>query len=88
MVDHDGQIFVFQVFVQKVAQLRLRPNQMDPHRQSAAGENRPANLRLWSFVGTYGVKRNVDEHIRYQEDDCETGKPTRSRSAQPTWLLP
>jgi hypothetical protein len=64
MVDDDGQIFVFEMFVQKVAQLRLRPNQVDPHRQSAAGENRPANLRLWSFVGTYGVKRDVDEHGR------------------------
>ena len=62
MVDHDGQVFVVEVFVQKVAQLRLRPNQMDPHRQSAAGEDRPPNLRLGSFVGTYGVKSNVDEH--------------------------
>src|ERR1017187_999252 len=35
---------------------------MDTHRQAAAGENRPPNLWLWSFVGTYGVKRYIDEH--------------------------
>ena len=64
MVDDDGQVFVFQVFVQKIAQLRLRPNQVDPHGQSLAGEDRPANLRLGSFVGAYGVKRNIDEHGR------------------------
>ena len=62
MVDHDRQVFIFQMFVQKIAKLRLRPNQMDPHRQSLAREDRSSNLRLWSFVGTYGVKRNVDEH--------------------------
>ena len=39
-----------------------RPNQVDPHRQSPAGEDRSLDLRLWSFVGTYGVKRDVDEH--------------------------
>jgi hypothetical protein len=72
MVDDDGQIFVFQVFVQKVAQLRLRPNQVDPHGQSLAGEDGPANLRLGSFVGAYGVKRNIDEHGR----------------GEATWLLP
>ncbi len=62
MVDHDGQIFVFEVLVQKVAQLGFRPNQMDAHGQASAGEDRPPNLRLWSFVGTYGVKRNINEH--------------------------
>jgi hypothetical protein len=35
---------------------------VDPDRQLPAGEDRPANLRLRSFVGAYGVKRNVDEH--------------------------
>ena len=62
MVDDDGQVFVFEVLVEQVAQLRLRPDQMDPHGQSAAGEDGPANLRLGSFVGTYGVKRDVGEH--------------------------
>ena len=62
MVDDDGQVFVFKMLVEQVAQLRLRPNQVDPHGQSAAGEDGPANLRLGSFVGTYGVKRDVDEH--------------------------
>ena len=61
-MNDDRQIFVFEVFVQKIAQLRLRPNKMDPHRQSPAGEDRPPDLRLWCFIGTYGVKRNVDEH--------------------------
>ncbi len=62
IVNHDRQVFVFQLFVQNVAQLRLRSNQMDTHWQSAAGEDRPANLRLRSFVGTYGIERNVNEH--------------------------
>src|ERR1035441_6596945 len=62
MVNDDGQIFIFKMFVEKVAQLSLRPNEVDPHGQRTAGEDRPANLRLRSFVGAYGVKRNVDEH--------------------------
>jgi hypothetical protein len=37
VVDHDRQIFLVQVFVQKVAQFRLRPNQVNPHGQLAAG---------------------------------------------------
>jgi hypothetical protein len=37
---------------------------VDPHGQSLAGEDGPANLRLGSFVGAYGVKRNIDEHGR------------------------
>jgi hypothetical protein len=36
---------------------------VDPHRQLAARKNRPAYLWFGSFVGTYGVKRNVNEHI-------------------------
>ena len=62
MVDHDGQVFVFKVLVQQVAQLRLRPNQVDPHGQSTARQNRPLDLRLRSLIGTYGVERNVDQH--------------------------
>ena len=57
-----GRSSFFEVLVEQVAQLRLGPDQMDPHRQGAAGEDRPANLRLGSFVGTYGVKRDVGEH--------------------------
>jgi hypothetical protein len=37
---------------------------VDPDGQSPAGENRPANLRLGSFIGAYGIKRNIDEHGR------------------------
>ena len=62
MMNDDGQVFVLEMLVEQVAQLRLRPDEMDTHRQSAAGENRPADLRLRSFVGTEGVERNVDEH--------------------------
>jgi hypothetical protein len=32
-----GKSSLVQVFVQKIAQLRLRPNQMDPNGQLAAG---------------------------------------------------
>ena len=62
-MDDDGQILVVQMFVQQVAQLRLRPHKVYTHRQSAAGEYRPAYLRFGSLVGAYCVKRNVDEHI-------------------------
>ena len=62
IVDNYRQVFIFKLLVEKVAQLRLRSNRMDTHRQSLAGKNRPPNLRLRSFVGTYGVKRNIDEH--------------------------
>jgi hypothetical protein len=37
---------------------------VDPHGQSFASENSPANLRFRSFIGAYSVKRNVDEHGR------------------------
>jgi hypothetical protein len=37
MVDYDRQIFVVQVFVKKIAQLCLRPNQVNPDGQLAAG---------------------------------------------------
>jgi len=63
MVDDDGQVFVFQVLVKHVAKLRLRPHQVDTHRETAASQNRPANLRLWSFVGPDCVKNDVDEHV-------------------------
>jgi len=62
MVDDDGQVFVFEVLVEEIAELRLRPNEVDPHGQSAAGKDSPSNLRLWSFVRTYGVKNDVCEH--------------------------
>jgi hypothetical protein len=55
MVDDDGQVFIAQKLVEEVAQLRLRPNQVDTNRKRLAGEDRPANLRFRSFVGTYGV---------------------------------
>jgi hypothetical protein len=62
MVNHDGKVFVFEVFVQQVAQLSLGSNEMDPYGQSTAGEDRSPYLRLGSLVGTYGVKGYVDEH--------------------------
>ena len=64
IVDDDGQVVVAQGFVQKIAQLRLRTHQVDPHGQSLASEDSPANLRFRSFVGAYGVKRNIDQHGR------------------------
>src|ERR1700690_2466216 len=51
------------MLVQKIAQLRLRPYQVNPDGQSPAGEDRPPDFRLWCFVGTYGVERDVDEHV-------------------------
>src|SRR5665213_3586287 len=62
MVNDNGQVFVLQVLVEKIAQLRLRPDEVDPHGQSTAREDRSPNLRLRCFVGTYCIKRNVDEH--------------------------
>ena len=62
VVDHDGQVFVLEVLVEEIAQLRLRPDEMDTNRQSPAGEDGPPDLRFWSFVGTDGVERDVDEH--------------------------
>jgi hypothetical protein len=64
MVNDEGQVFVSQHFIEQIAQFCLRPNQVDTNWQSLAGENRPANLRLGSFVGAYGVKRNINEHKR------------------------
>jgi hypothetical protein len=75
MVDHNWQVFVLKVFVQKIMQLRLRPNQMDPHRQSTTREDRAPYLRLRSFIGTYRVKRNVDQH----EPCFSVGAPTSRR---------
>ena len=63
MMDDDGQVFVFKMLVEKVAQLGLGSDEMDPHRKSAAGENSAADLRLGSIVGTHGVERDVDERI-------------------------
>jgi hypothetical protein len=64
MVDNNGQVFVSQQLIEQIVQFWLRPNQVDPNGQSPAGEHSPANLRLRSFVGAYGVKRDIDEHKR------------------------
>ena len=61
-MDDDGQVLVFEVLVEQVAQLRLRPDQVHPDGQRAAGQDCPPDLRLGSFVGTDGVKRDVGEH--------------------------
>jgi hypothetical protein len=62
MVDHNRQFFVFEMLVEQVVQLRLRPHQVHTHGQGAAGEDRSLDLRLGSLVRTHGVKRNVVEH--------------------------
>ena len=70
MVDDDRQVFVVEQFIELIAQLRLWPNQVDPHGQSAAGEDGPANLRLWCFIGADGVEHDVDEHGCPELADC------------------
>jgi hypothetical protein len=62
VVDNDGQVFIFKILIEKVAKLRLRTDQMDPHRKSATSEDGSLNLRLGSLIGTNGVKRDVGEH--------------------------
>jgi hypothetical protein len=64
VVDDDGQIFASQHVIEEIAQLLLRPNQVDANGQSLAGEDGPANLRLGSFIGANSIKRNIDEHGR------------------------
>ena len=61
MVDDDRQIFVFEILIQQVAQLRLRTDQMHAHRQSPASLNGAANLRLRSFVRAKSVQRNIHQ---------------------------
>jgi hypothetical protein len=62
VVDDDGQVLVFEVLVEQVAQLRLGPDEMHAHGQRAAGEDGSANLRLGSLIGTNGVERDVGKH--------------------------
>ena len=62
MVNNDGQVLVFEMFVEQVAQLGLGPDQVHTHGQSPAREDGPANLGLRCFVGTYGVQRDVNQH--------------------------
>ena len=62
VLNDDRQVLVFEVLVKLGAQLLLRTDEMDPHRQGAAGEDRPANLRLGSLVGTKCVQRDVNQH--------------------------
>jgi hypothetical protein len=63
MVNDDGKVFVFEVLVEQVAQFRLRPYEVDPHRQSPAREDGPAKLGLGCFIGTYRIQRDVNEHV-------------------------
>jgi hypothetical protein len=62
MVDDDGQVFIFKMLIEEVAEFRLRTNQMDPYGKSAASEDGSLDLGLGSLVGTNGVKRDVGEH--------------------------
>ena len=55
VVDDDGQVFVFKMLVEQVAQLRLRPDEMHAHGQRAAGEDGSPDLRFGSLIGTNGV---------------------------------
>jgi hypothetical protein len=41
MVDDDGQVFVFEVLVEQVAELGLRPDQVDAHGQSCGRRGWP-----------------------------------------------
>ncbi len=69
VVDDDGQVFFFEVFVEEVAELGFGPNEMHPDRERAAGKNRPPDLGFGCFVGTYCVQRNIDEHGAQSTDD-------------------
>ena len=62
MVDDDGQLFVFEVLVELVAQLLLGADQMHAHRQRPAGKDGATDLRLGSLIGTNRVKDDVGEH--------------------------
>jgi hypothetical protein len=64
VVDDDGQVFVFvfEMLIEQVAELRLGPDQMDSHGESAAGKDGSPDLRLGSLIGTNGVKRDVGKH--------------------------
>ena len=55
MVDDDRQVFVAESFVEQVAQLRLRPHQVDTHGQSRQARIAPRISGFRSFVGAYGV---------------------------------
>src|SRR5438552_3841229 len=50
------------MLVKQVAKFSLGSDQMHTHRQSPAREDRPANLELRCFVGTYGIQRDVNQH--------------------------
>jgi hypothetical protein len=62
VVDDDGEVFVFEMLVEQVTELGLRPDEMDPHGKSAAGKDGSPDLRLGSLVSTNGVKRDIGEH--------------------------
>src|SRR6266567_8007128 len=63
MLDGDGQVLILEVLVEQVAQLRLRPNEMDPYRKGAAGKDGAPNLRLRGLVAAECVQRYVDQHV-------------------------
>ena len=62
MVDDDRQVFIFKVFIKQIAQFRLRPDQMNAHRKCPSCEDRSPDLGFGCFIGTYCIKRDVDEH--------------------------
>ena len=63
-MDDDGEVFVFEVLIQEVAELRLGTDQVHTHGQVLARLNRAADLGLGSFVRAEGVQRDIDERRR------------------------
>ena len=63
-MDDDGQVLVFEVLIELIAQFWFGTNQMNAYRKRAAGQNSSTNLRFRCFVRTTGVKRDVDEQRR------------------------
>ena len=61
VVDDDGQVLVFEVLVEQVAEFRLGADEMDADGEGLAGQDRPPDLGFRSFVGAYGVERDVNE---------------------------
>ena len=62
MVDHDGQLLIFEVLVQQIAKFRGWPDQVHTNGKFAAGHDCALDLGLGSFIGTDGVKNDVNEH--------------------------
>jgi hypothetical protein len=60
--DGDGQIFVFEMLVEQIADFGLRADQVDSNGEHTARKNCPTNLRFGGLVTAECVQRYVDEH--------------------------